>query len=36
MDPTTIRIIAGVAFVLIILMIMLRRKKMAAKRKPIP
>lgn len=36
MDPTTIRIVAGVMFVLIILIIAMRRKKMAAKRKPIP
>lgn len=36
MDPTTIRIIAGVMFVVIIFTITMRRKKMAAKRKPIP
>jgi hypothetical protein len=35
-DPTTIRIIAGVLFVVIVLIIIARRKKMAAKRKPGP
>jgi len=36
MDPTTIRIIAGVLFVVIVAIIVWRRKKMASKRKPLP
>jgi hypothetical protein len=36
MSPTTIRMIAGVLFVVIVFIIVARRKRMAAKRKPIP
>jgi len=36
MDPTTIRIIAGVLFVEIVIIIVARRKKMASRRKPGP
>jgi hypothetical protein len=36
MNPTTIRIIAGVLFVVIVIFIVARRKRMAAKRKPLP
>ncbi len=36
MDPTTIRIIAGVLFVVIVFIIVARRKRMASKRKPGP
>ena len=36
MDPTTIRIIAGVLFVVIVIIIVVRRKKMASRRKPGP
>jgi hypothetical protein len=36
MDPTTIRIIAGVLFVVIVAIIIIRRKRMASKRKPMP
>jgi len=36
MDPTTIRIIAGVLFVVIVFIIVVRRKRMASKRKPGP
>ena len=36
MNETTIRIIAGVMFVVIVFIIVARRKRMAAKRKPIP
>ena len=36
MDPTTIRIIAGVLFVVIVAIIIIRRKKMGSKRKPMP
>ncbi|OLD61720.1 MAG: hypothetical protein AUI53_04565 [Acidobacteria bacterium 13_1_40CM_2_60_7] len=36
MDPITIRIIAGVLFVVIVAIIVWRRKKMASKRKPLP
>ena len=35
MDPTMIRIVAGVLFVAIVFVIMARRKKLAAKRKHI-
>ena len=35
MDPTTIRVIAGVIFVVIVFIIISRRKGMAAKRKRI-
>lgn len=33
MDPTMIRIVAGVLFVVIVFVIVARRKKMASKRK---
>lgn len=36
MDPTTVRIIAGVVFVVLVVIIFARRKRMASKRKPIP
>jgi len=36
MDPTTVRIIAGVMFVVIVSIIIMRRKRMAGKRKPMP
>ena len=36
MDPTTIRIIAGVIFVILVVIIVVRRKNMASKRKPLP
>jgi hypothetical protein len=36
MDPTTIRIIAGVLFVVIVFIIVARRKRMASKRKQVP
>ena len=37
MDPTTtVRVVAGVMFVLIVFVIMARRKNMAAKRKRVP
>ena len=36
MDPTTIRIIAGVIFVVLVVIIVVRRKNMASKRKPLP
>ena len=36
MDPTTIRIIAGVIFVILVVVIVVRRKNMASKRKPLP
>lgn len=36
MNETTIRIVAGVLFVVIVFIIVARRKRMAAKRKPIP
>ena len=34
--PTEIRIIAGVVFVILVVIIIARRKRMATKRKPIP
>jgi hypothetical protein len=36
MNPTTVRIIAGVIFVVLVVLIVARRKRMASKRKPIP
>ena len=36
MDPTTIRVIAGVVFVVLVFIIIARRKSMAAKRKRVP
>jgi hypothetical protein len=36
MDPNTIRIVAGVIFVVLVSIIIMRRKNMAAKRKRIP
>ncbi len=36
MSPTTVRIIAGVLFVVIVIIIAVRRKRMASKRKPMP
>jgi hypothetical protein len=36
MDPTTIRVIAGVIFVVIVFVIFARRQKMATKRKRVP
>lgn len=36
MNPTTIRIIAGILFVVVVSIIVARRKRMASKRKPIP
>jgi hypothetical protein len=33
MDPTTVRVVAGVMFVVIVFVIMARRKRMASKRK---
>jgi hypothetical protein len=36
MDPTTIRIVAGVIFVVLVSIIIMRRKSMASKRKRIP
>ncbi len=33
MDPSTIRIIAGVIFVVLVAVIVMRRKRMASKRK---
>ena len=36
MNPTTIRIIAGILFVVVVFIIVARRKRMASKRKPIP
>lgn len=35
MDSTTIRIIAGVLFVVIVFIIVARRKKMSSRRKPL-
>jgi len=35
MDPTTIRVVAGVMFVVIVFVILMRRKGMATKRKRI-
>jgi hypothetical protein len=35
MDPTTIRVVAGVMFVVIVFIILARRKGMATKRKRI-
>ncbi|MCU1342343.1 MAG: hypothetical protein JWN92_1766 [Candidatus Acidoferrum typicum] len=36
MNPTTVRIIAGVLFVVIVFIIVSRRKSMASKRKRVP
>ena len=36
MDPTMIRVVAGVLFVVIVLVIIVRRKNMASKRKRVP
>jgi len=36
MDPTTVRVIAGVIFVILVFIIIARRKSMAAKRKRVP
>lgn len=36
MNPTTIRIIAGILFVVVVFIIVARRKRMASKRKPGP
>lgn len=36
MNPTTIRIIAGVIFVVLVIIIIVRRKNMASKRKQLP
>lgn len=36
MSPTTIRVISGVLFVILVFIIIMRRKKMASRRKPIP
>jgi len=36
MNPTTIRIIAGILFVVVVFIIVARRKRMASRRKPIP
>jgi len=36
MSPTTIRIIAGVIFVVLVVIIIARRKSMASKRKALP
>lgn len=36
MDPTTVRIVAGVVFVVLVFIIIARRKSMAAKRKRVP
>jgi hypothetical protein len=36
MNPTTVRIIAGILFVVIVFIIVSRRKSMAAKRKRVP
>lgn len=36
MSPTTIRIIAGVIFVILVVIIIARRKNMASKRKQLP
>jgi hypothetical protein len=36
MDPTTVRVIAGVVFVVLVFIIIARRKSMAAKRKRVP
>ena len=35
MDPTTIRVVSGVLFVVIVFIILMRRKGMATKRKRI-
>ncbi len=35
MDPTTVRVVAGVMFVVIVFIILMRRKGMATKRKRI-
>jgi hypothetical protein len=35
MDPTTIRVVAGVLFVVVVFVIMARRKRMASRRKRI-
>lgn len=35
MNPTTIRIVFGVIFVILVVIIIARRKRMASKRKPI-
>lgn len=35
-DPTTIRIAAGIIFVILVIIIIMRRKRMASKRKPMP
>ena len=35
-NPTTIRIIAGVIFLILVIIIIVRRKKMASRRKPMP
>jgi hypothetical protein len=35
MNVTTIRIVAGVIFVILVIIIISRRKRMSAKRKPI-
>jgi hypothetical protein len=36
MDPTTVRLVAGVIFVVLVFIIIARRKSMAAKRKRVP
>ena len=36
MNPTTIRIIAGVLFVVIVFIIVARRRAKASRRKPLP
>jgi len=36
MDPTTIRVISGILFVVIVFVIFARRKKMATRRKRVP
>jgi len=36
MNPTAIRIVAGILFVVVLVIIVARRKRMASKRKPGP
>ncbi len=36
MDATTVRIVAGVVFIVLLVIIVARRKRMGSKRKPIP
>ena len=36
MNPTMVRVIAGILCVIFVVIIVIRRKRMASKRKPIP